>query len=234
MSDSSYDNEAMRELKFKMATELAHELRTPLGGIIGINELMMMSELNPEQKQFADTIQDSAKSMLQLLTDAVELARLEAEKVAPKLAPFNPRTTLEECKFMLRKYLKVRQIELQIKEDQLPESVNGDSQLLLQVLTSIVLAASKYVESGVIELDVHSGAKSTETEEIQFKFTLPPNTVNRSGQPVFAQFVNESDPISRFDATWLRLTIAQKILGLMHAKTSAVGNCLTVKIDFHS
>jgi signal transduction histidine kinase len=231
MSQQSDDDLTKQELRLKMATEMAHEFRTPLGGIIGINELLLTSQLDSEQMQFAETINDSAKIMLQLLTDLVELARLDANKITLKSALFNPQSILDECAFALRKFLRLHNIELTISvAADLPDLIPGDAACLQQALTSIIVGSSKFIESGVISLDATPGAASDDQKAICFTIILPPNTVNRNHEPIFTQLAKPEAPVQRFDSTWMRLSIAQKLLMIMNALVEVSGNTLQFTI----
>lgn len=215
------------ELLFKMATDMAHELRTPLGGIIGMNELLLTSELDSEQKLFSETVNDSAKSMLQLLTDFVELARLRANKVVAQPAPFQLDVVLDEVAYALKRFLKLNQIELKINfADSAPKKMVNDETCFRQAITAIVTGSAKFIESGVIAIDIAGGG----SDSAHVTITLPSNTVNRNGQPLFTQLAHPNAPIQRYDATWLRLSIAQKLLELLSAKYSVDGNCLEFEL----
>lgn len=223
MSQNSSDELAQRELRLKMAIDIAHELRTPLGGIVGMNELLLTSELDSDQKQFSETIHDSAKSMLQLLTDFVELARLDAGKIVANPVAFHIRTLLDECSYAVRKFLKLHNIELKISIDpNVPEKVTADENCLRNTFIAIIVGATKYVESGTITID----ANPADNGLVAFTVALPPNTVNRNGQPVFTIMASEDAPILRYDSTWVRLSMAQRLLKILNASVSVSGNTL--------
>lgn len=224
MSQNSTDELTQCELRLKMAIDIAHELRTPLGGIVGMNELLLTSELDSDQKQYAETIHDSAKSMLQLLTDFVELARLDAGKLVPNPESFHLQTLFEECSYGLKKLLKSHNIELKISFDaKVPEKITTDETLLRNTVIAIVSGATKYIESGIITIDI----KQTEDKKsVQFTVQLPPNTVNRNGQPLFSIMASEDAPVLRYDSTWVRLSIAQRLLKMLNAVINVSGNTL--------
>ncbi|MBI2812292.1 MAG: HAMP domain-containing histidine kinase [Candidatus Melainabacteria bacterium] len=228
MSENSTNKLTQGELRLKMAIDMAHELRTPLGGIVGMNELLLTSELDSDQKQFSETIHDSAKSMLQLLTDFVELARLDAGKLAPNPASFHLQTLLDECSFGLRKVLKSNNVQMQVSVDaNIPDKITTDEDFLRNAIIAIVSGALKYVESGTISI---YATQSKERKSTSFTITLPPNTVNRNGQPLFTNMANDNAPVLRYDSTWLRLSIAQRLLKLMNASISVSGNTLEFNI----
>lgn len=231
MSQKTDDNLTQRELRLKMAIDIAHELRTPLGGIVGMNELLLSSDLDSDQKQFAETIHDSAKSMLQLLTDFVELAKLDADKVVAHAQPTHLQTLLNECAYATKKLLKAHNIELQISlAPEMQESITTDENCLRQTIISILSGATKYVESGLITIDIKPCSHNSIESGASFTITLPPDTVNRNGQPLFSVIESEDVPVLRFDSTWLRLSIAQHLLKLLKAFVSVSGNTLEFSI----
>lgn len=251
MSQKSDEKLTGPELRLKMDIDIAHELRTPLGGIVGMNELLLSSQLDAEQKQFSETIHDSAKSMLQLLNDFVELAKLDAEKIVAHSQSTHLQTLMNECSYSLRKLLKAHNIELKISfAPDIPDQINTDENCLRQTIIAIISGATKYVETGAIVINVSpgnngSGNNSPESNNsgnngagngssgngtISFTIILPPNTVNRNGQPLFSVIASDDAPVLRFDSTWVRLSIAQHLLKLLRASVSISGNTLEFSI----
>lgn len=228
MSQHSTDELAQRELRLKMAIDIAHELRTPLGGIVGMNELLLTSELDSDQKQFSETIHDSAKSMLQLLTDFVELARLDAGKINAQPTSFHLQTLMDECSYGLKKLLKSHNIEMKVSIAQdVQANIVADEHCLRSTIIAIVSGATKYVESGVITIDVKP---AQDKSGVSITVTLPPMTVNRNGQPLFTIMASEDAPVLRYDSTWVRLSIVQRLLKLLNASTTISGNTLEFTI----
>lgn len=241
MSQKSDEKLTEPELRLKMAIDIAHELRTPLGGIVGMNELLLSSQLDAEQKQFSETIHDSAKSMLQLLNDFVELAKLDAQKIVAHAQSTHLQTLMNECSYSLKKSLKAHNIELKISfEPGIPDQINTDENCLRQTIIAVISGALKYVETGTIMINVSpgknspknkgNGNSSTGESAISFTIILPPNTVNRSNQPLFSVIASDDTPVLRFDSTWVRLSIAQHLLKLLRASVSISGNTLEFSI----
>ncbi len=233
MTEEHGNQPTEQELRSRIITDMAHELRTPLGGILGINELLMASPLDPEQKDYAETVHHSAKSMLHLLTDIVELSRLDGANVTLEPSSFNLESIFEECAFMLRKHLALHSIELKTSIDpNVPSLLTGDTNRLRQIFTSLILGATKFIESGSLSLQAKRDDSSEQIESVIFTIQLPPNTVNRNGEPMFTQLANENAPVQRYDSTWLRLRIAHILLKLMSASIKVSGNTLQFTIKF--
>jgi|688.fasta_scaffold271143_1 signal transduction histidine kinase len=256
MSQKSDEKLTGPELRLKMSIDIAHELRTPLGGIVGMNELLLSSQLDAEQKQFSETIHDSAKSMLQLLNDFVELAKLDAEKIVAHPQSTHLQTLMNECSYSLKKSLKAHNIELKISfEPGIPDQINTDENCLRQTIIAVISGATKYVETGTIMINVSPGTNDSGTNgpgnnrprdnslgtsgvgnngtsngSLSFAIVLPPNTVNRNGQPLFSVIASDDAPVLRFDSTWVRLSIAQHLLKLLRASVSISGNTLEFSI----
>lgn len=223
-----------REIRYKMISEIAHELRTPLGGILGINELLMTTPLSAEQKEFTQTVHESAKSLLTLLSDIVELARLENEKVVFAPSALNIEAVLAECAFALKKTLIAHKVELKVTVDErIPQLLRGDAVRLRQLLISIVMATLKYVEQGAIEIEAAHKQSHARMETVKFIISLPPQTALRDKNNVFAQVcAPPGEPVSRFDGTWVRLRIAKIILQMMEATIDVTANKLTFAVAF--
>jgi PAS domain S-box-containing protein len=142
-------------LKSAFVSSIQHELRTPLAGIIGMNELLLMGDLTEEQKFLAATAQDSSQALLTVLNDILDLSKIEAGRLGLGQAPLNLRLVADECIRLLIAAARKKGLMLSLTfDDRVPERVMGDSERLRQVLMNLLSNAIKFTAAGSVELMV--------------------------------------------------------------------------------
>jgi len=202
------------KFNYRIVADLAHELRTPVGGIMGMNELLLMQLNEPEEQMFAQSIDSSSRTLLAMLIDIVDLAKLENESVPLVLKPLSIDDLVDYCKFTLTPLLVAEGTDLEIVHDGgHSRQLEGDLGRIKQLICCLVLAAYKYTGSGTITLKA-----KVEPSTVKLSVQLPPNTVPRDGKFIFSQLENQNCDTKRFDMTWVRLRLATRLMELMNAK----------------
>jgi signal transduction histidine kinase/streptogramin lyase len=139
--------------KSRFLANMAHEIRTPLTGVLGMTELLLHTALNDRQHQYADAIRRSGGLLLRQVNDTLDVARIEAGKLELKLAPFDPAAILREVAeadagLAAQKRLYIR---VEVAPD-VPRSVRGDAQRVQQILFNLAHNALKFTTHGGITL----------------------------------------------------------------------------------
>ncbi|MDA8164550.1 MAG: ATP-binding protein, partial [Desulfobacteraceae bacterium] len=145
--------EEASRLKSEFLANMSHELRTPLNAIIGFSELLAETELAGEQAEFAATIRSAANSLLALINDILDLAKIEAGKVELEKLPFAVPEVVAMTGNLFRIPARGKGVDLVVScDERLAAPVLGDSNRLKQVLINLLGNALKFTEKGRIEL----------------------------------------------------------------------------------
>jgi signal transduction histidine kinase len=141
-------------MKTMFVSMVSHELRTPLGAIMGYGEILqeqVHGPLNERQLNVVERLIANTKRLLSLVNDLLDRARLEAGRLKLVLAPFSPKTLLEELLVTTGQLAQAKHLDLitYIAPD-LPQTIMGDAQRLLQILINLVTNAIKFTDSGSV------------------------------------------------------------------------------------
>lgn len=216
---------------------MSHEIRTPMNGVIGAADLLALTMLDHEQREYVETIQTSGKHLLQIINDILDLSRIEAGKleIHPKLVSI--RVLIDEILRFFSIAATQRSIKLSAKVvPAVPDLVRVDPVRLKQVLLNIVSNAVKFTEKGSICLtvDIHTTAELITMLRIEVKDTGIGMTVDML-QRIFEPFAQADDSNTRlYGGTGLGLAISAHLIALMDgsiAVRSFTGQGSTFVID---
>ena len=147
---------AANRSKTEFLANMSHDVRTPLNGILGMLQLLSSTDLTPTQRDFADTALDSSLRLVRLLSDIVDIAKIEAGKLTVCEAPFKIRKTLESIQELLRSSLIKKKLAFETYVDpRIPATLVGDEARVRQVLFNLVGNAIKYTDHGEVRLEIY-------------------------------------------------------------------------------
>jgi PAS domain S-box-containing protein len=129
---------------------ISHELRTPLAGIIGLAELLQRRDLDPVARQYAELLHSSSQSLLTIVNDLLDIARIEAGKLVVVDEPYQPRRLLHDIVSLLAANAAATGVRLEADAGGLPPWVLGDGMRVRQVLLNLAGNAVKFTASGTI------------------------------------------------------------------------------------
>jgi PAS domain S-box-containing protein len=146
--------EAANNAKSEFLANMSHELRTPLNGIMGMLQLLQLTDLSAVQEDYADTAIQSCERLVRLLTDILDLSRIEAGKLTMQSAPLALSEVLRQTSDLFSPIAREKGLELRFDLDPtIPDYVLGDSTRLQQVLSNMVGNAIKFTSSGTITVE---------------------------------------------------------------------------------
>lgn len=205
-------------LKSAFIANVSHELRTPLSGVLGMNELLMGSGLNDEQRVMAQTVQDSARTLLALVNDILDLSKIEAGKMTIETVPMHPRQIVEDVCELLMPAARNRQVSLRTEvDDEVPKKVLGDPVRTHQVLLNLLGNAVKFTTQGSIVIK----ARLVSTDDL--RSTIRFNVIDTGigidddeRRNIFLPFTQADMSTTRkYGGTGLGLTISKRLVELM-------------------
>jgi len=225
--------EAANRAKSHFLSNISHEMRTPLNGIIGVIELVLDSPLSPEQRECLTIVKTSSDSLLNIIDDVLDFSKMEAGKMHLEPVPFNLRESLEAT----MKALAVRAHEKNLRltfemASSVPGLVVGDPARLRQVVVHLVGNAIKFTSHGAVVVEAAGEHSSGNQPILHFLVRDTGIGISQESQAyIFEAFSQVDESATRkYGGVGLGLTIAARLITAMQGKlwvesTPGKGSC---------
>ena len=218
LREAKNEAEKAAQAKSDFLARMSHEIRTPMNGVLGLTHLAMSKSPQPEQLQYLNKIQASAKILLGVINDILDFSKIEGGKLTLDAAPFSFRGMVHTVQDLFQSQAEHKGLRFIIEEDaQVPDMLKGDSLRLSQVMLNLCGNAIKFTEKGTVALRIMQETATQNDVRLRFEVSdsgvgMTQEQLSRLFQP-FAQA--DVSTTRKYGGTGLGLVISKLLVELM-------------------
>lgn len=239
LSEAQHKAEAANRAKSAFLANMSHEIRTPMNGVMGMAEILSLSELTSEQSSMLSTIRSSSKSLLRIIDDILDISKIEAGKLQLENEPICVRELSEGVISTLRTIATENNVRLSFDLGPHPTFILSDPVRLRQILMNLLNNAIKFSRRDASELPGMVDLTIEYVSEKEVRFTVSDNGIGMSEETIaklFQPFTQAEESTTRvFGGTGLGLTISKDLIDLMSGTVtveSKLGEGSTFTVTF--
>jgi signal transduction histidine kinase/CheY-like chemotaxis protein len=209
--------------KSNFLANMSHEIRTPLNGIIGATQLLSRSNISPEQQELLQTLQSSSKLLINIISDILDLSKIEADKLVLHPKPVNIRNCIKTVLEISYPGITVSGKNIVLNhtiDENLSEYLKMDESRVQQILINLIGNAIKFTDEGIVSLNISVTNNTDSIQEVTFSVKDTGIGISEEAlSQLFKPFTQvNTTALRKYGGTGLGLSICKKLVEMMDGK----------------